>query len=199
LGHKGKLGTMICEELETNNIEYDIIDRSFNLIYINNRSIVVDVSSADGTTTLLTKLMNSNIYPTVIIGTTGELPDKLINDYNKLEKIIKIPNFSIGCSYIFEILSKLDNDYWISSEILDIHHINKKDSPSGTAIKLSDKIKESTGLSSTIISRRESDIIGTHIIELKSKFENITIVHEVLDRRVFAMGCINIINHLLNQ
>lgn len=199
LGYKGKLGSMICKEMEISEINYGIINRDFDIKDITSKSIIVDVSSVEGTRTLLFKLFDLNVFPTVIIGTTGSLPEEQIKKYQNFGKVIKVPNFSIGCNFIFKMLGSLDKEYWLSSEITDFHHINKKDSPSGTALKLSEKIKQSTGLNSIIMSHRTGDIVGTHIIELKGVYETITIKHEVSDRRVFAMGCVNIVNSLLGE
>lgn len=199
LGHNGKLGSMICKEMEISGIDYGVINRKFDMKDITSKSIIIDVSSVEGTNILLFKLLELNIFPTVIIGTTGFLPEDQIKKYQEYGKIIKVPNFSIGCNFIFRMLGSLDKDYWISSEITDFHHVNKKDSPSGTALKLSEKIKKATGLNSIIMSHRTGDIVGTHIIELKGIFETITIKHDVSDRRVFAIGCVNIVNSLLDE
>jgi dihydrodipicolinate reductase len=58
--------------------------------------VIVDVSSPEGTTQLITKLIELNLRIPLIIGTTGDLPNKLINHYSKKATVIVCPNFSIS-------------------------------------------------------------------------------------------------------
>jgi 4-hydroxy-tetrahydrodipicolinate reductase len=191
LGHNGRLGSLICTELKNRSMKYKPINRDFYLQQITMHDIIVDVSSPEGTKTLLEKLQEINIYPKIIIGTTGDLPMNLIASYSG--EIIIRSNFSEGVPLVLSFLDKFDKSIWKSIEIKDFHHVNKKDSPSGTAKSIKSKLVENGHEDIQVDSYREGDIIGIHEIILSNDVESITIKHEAKDRRIFAIGCVNLI------
>jgi 4-hydroxy-tetrahydrodipicolinate reductase len=93
----------------------------------------------------------------------------------------------------------LNNDYVPSIE--EIHHTQKKDAPSGTAITLAEdlmkKITAKTGWVNetsndpsllSIISKREDDVPGTHVVKYESANDVIEIIHTSKNRKGFAQG-----------
>lgn len=145
----------------------------------------------------------------VISGTTGWL-DKY-DDIIQLSKkhkgaFIYASNFSLGVAIFFELnetLAKMMGNlkqYDISME--EIHHTKKLDAPSGTAISLAEGIikhtaKENWALNVTnneleipIVSKRISDIPGTHSIEYTSEVDSIEIKHTAHNREGFALGAV---------
>lgn len=191
LGYNGRLGTLIVEELKNRSMKYKPINRDFNLQQITRHDIIVDVSSPEGTLTLLEKLQEKNIYPKIIIGTTGNLPMNLIDSYPG--EIMIRSNFSEGIPLVLSFLDKFDKNLWTKIEIKDFHHCNKKDSPSGTAKSIKSKLGENGHEDIQVVSYREGEIIGIHEIVLSNDVESITIKHEAKDRRIFAIGCVNLI------
>lgn len=199
LGYKGRLGSLIVEELKNRSMKFKPIDRNFELFELfeleditsHDHDVIVDVSSPIGTKTLLEKLQEKKYYPKVIIGTTGDLPYDLIKTYPG--EIIVQSNFSEGVPLVLSFLEKFDKSVWKSVEIKDFHHVNKKDSPSGTAKSIKSKLEENGHENILIKSTREGEIIGIHEIVLSNDIESITIKHEVKDRRIFAIGCVNLI------
>ena len=146
----------------------------------------------------------------IISGTTGWL-DKL----PEIEKVCEendgtffyASNFSIGVNIFFKLnkyLAKLMNgqsDYDVSMK--EIHHTEKKDSPSGTALTLINDIlpnqPELSGWVEThekpkgklpIESIREGKVPGTHSITYSSRIDQITIEHEAFGREGFALGAV---------
>lgn len=145
----------------------------------------------------------------VISGTTGWL-----DNYKKAEALcqeengafIYASNFSLGVNIFFELnkqlakmMSKLEA-YKVSME--EIHHTQKLDAPSGTAITLAESIisehdsytnwsllsdKENT---IPISAKRIDDVSGTHAVSYRSKTDTITIEHEAHNREGFALGAI---------
>ena len=191
LGACGRLGSLICEELKSRSLKYKTITREFNLENLTKHDLIVDVSSPEGTKTLLEKLYTHKIYPKIIIGTTGQLPQQLINEYQG--EIIVKSNFSEGVPMVLSFLDSFDKNIWKTVTIKDFHHQNKKDSPSGTAKTITKRL-ESNGLNDIKIeSYREGDVIGIHVIEIENDVESITIMHEAKDRKIFAVGCVNLI------
>jgi len=191
LGSTGRLGSLIVKELENKSLKYKTINREFNLDKLSIDDLIVDVSSPEGTKNLLTKLTELNLYPKIIIGTTGNLPMNLINSYPG--EIIVKSNFSEGIPLVLSFLEKFDKNYWTKIEIKDFHHVNKKDAPSGTAKTILNKLESNGYNGIEVQSYREGDIIGIHEIILSNDVESITIKHEAKDRRIFAVGCVNLI------
>ena len=192
LGANGRLGSRIIELGKEKNLNFEQIDR--NISNVIDGDIIIDVSSPEGTEKLINKLINNTIVATVIIGTTNiEHLNLQFTLYNTIGTLKIYPNFSIGIRTVNEIINTVIRseslNLWDIS-IKEIHHIHKKDAPSGTAKLLgsiiginSDKIK----------SVREGEEVGTHIITLKRKDEIIEIKHQALNRDIFAKGALNII------
>ena len=117
-------------------------------------------------------------------------------------------NFSIGVNLFWQInrrLAELMNDqpdYTVSIE--EIHHTEKKDSPSGTAITTADQIlkaipdlrgwklseDEPDGDEIEIVAKREAEVKGTHIVSYESDIDKIEIKHEAKSRKGFALGAV---------
>jgi 4-hydroxy-tetrahydrodipicolinate reductase len=116
-------------------------------------------------------------------------------------------NFSIGVNIFFQVnklLAKLmasQNNYKVS--IKEIHHTEKKDAPSGTAVTLAEQIIANTPLlknwsldktedpgTLVITSERIDPAPGTHIIQYTSDIDDIEIIHTAHNRKGFASGAI---------
>lgn len=128
----------------------------------------------------------------VAIGSTGfEWPDEIDKRLKQANlSWIASTNFALGMNLIrqaVKVLSKapiLFNDYKYSIE--EVHHIHKKDSPSGTALSW----KEWLGHEAEIASKREGDNPGFHKLILKTPYEDISIGHQSKDRKIFAQGAV---------
>lgn len=149
----------------------------------------------------------------VVCGTTGwtermeEIKSLCIE---KNGAVFYAPNFSIGVNIFFEInrrlaeLMKNRPDYDL--EIEEIHHIHKKDKPSGTAIALAEtiiaaggkktrwKLRDDKNISAEkeimITAVRENEIPGTHSVKYISKDDELEIIHRAKGRRAFASGAV---------
>jgi len=145
----------------------------------------------------------------VISGTTGWL-----EDYNKAVALCKekqgafiyASNFSLGVNIFFELNKTLAlmmtnlKQYKVSLE--EIHHTQKLDAPSGTAISLANgiiaehsnykqwKLEESIENTINITAKRIDDVPGTHTITYESEVDTITIEHIAHNRQGFALGAI---------
>jgi 4-hydroxy-tetrahydrodipicolinate reductase len=174
---------------------------------ITKADVAIDFSIPEAAFKNITTCFNQNIP--VISGTTGWLKDfdKAV-DLCKTEKgaFIYASNFSLGVNLFFELNSKLAqmmskfNDYKVDVE--EIHHTQKLDTPSGTAITLAeDIISQSTKLKHWSLEERNSEALkieakrienvpGTHIVTYKSDIDTISIEHEAHNRDGFALGAI---------
>jgi 4-hydroxy-tetrahydrodipicolinate reductase len=131
----------------------------------------------------------------MVVGTTGW--------YGELDRVRALvqqnnigfvygANFSFGVNLFFEIAKvaaeALKHGYGGSVE--EIHHVHKKDSPSGTALKLQQVLEQNSGKKLGIASIREGDVPGTHTISLESESDGLTLTHEAKSRRGFAEGAV---------
>jgi diaminopimelate epimerase len=197
VGYRGRQGGKIMKHLESNKIFFNTIDRDMNFNILSKyKNIVLDMSSPDGTLNIIKKLRLINQYIPLIIGTTGDLPMSQIQGYSHYAPVLLASNFSFGIPIICEWLKTIDTGVWKAS-FKDIHHCLKKDKPSGTAKRLKQCLKNSDDLE--IVSIREGEVIGTHIILLKTPHEYIEIVHTATDPDIFASGCIRYISWLINK
>lgn len=153
----------------------------------------------------------SYLKKNIVIGTTGWFDRmdevKSIVESNGIGAIFS-PNFSIGVNILLTIIkeaSKILNhfeDYDIIIE--EIHHNQKKDAPSGTAIKIAQTILDfimrkkristdlspNNGESLKIASLRVGNIFGIHKVIFDSFFDTIEIVHTAKNRKGFAFGAL---------
>ena len=204
LGHSGKLGKLIVDELsKSETLKYvgglgrDI---NLNMIYSEFNNIIVDVSSQEGTIKLISKLMEKNIGVPLIIGTTGNLPTELIKAYSNISPVFVCSNFSMGISQFKKILDALDKTVWKAS-MIEKHHEHKKDAPSGTAktlLNLYNKNGEFLKMED-VVSIREGEIIGEHELILEGVSETLKISHIANSRNLFASGCVKLINKIVNK
>jgi len=147
----------------------------------------------------------------IVVGTTSwaeglEKAKKICLENNY--SLFASPNFSIGVNLFFQLntyLAKLMrpfNEYQLT--MAEIHHTEKKDAPSGTAIKLANDIIASSSnrysswsldktLSEDIIpitAIREPHVPGTHHVNYTSEIDYIQISHEARGRKGFAVGAV---------
>ncbi len=145
----------------------------------------------------------------VVSGTTGWLDhyDKAVEVCEKHDAaFLYASNFSIGVNLFFELNEKLaemmKNLEEYSVEVEEIHHAQKLDSPSGTAISLAQQIiannpnKISWQLDHAendeipIYAKREADVPGTHTVSYRSEIDSIEIKHTAHSRQGFAKGAV---------
>jgi 4-hydroxy-tetrahydrodipicolinate reductase len=210
----GKMGKMIeaiilRERIHEVNLKATSSNRNEITVATLKKSDVAIDFSAPGIVTENIRLCLEAGIP-LVIGTTGW--------YDQLEKvkalceekkgsIVYASNFSIGVNIFFELNRKLAELMKHCEEyeprITEIHHLQKKDAPSGTAISLAKDILQSTERKTqwvnhesamsnelVILSEREGAVTGTHRVEYKSAIDRIEITHEAFSREGFAQGAV---------
>lgn len=144
----------------------------------------------------------------VISGTTGWLEhyDEVL-EYCKSNNgtFLYASNFSLGVNIFFEINTRLSqlmaSVEGYSTEIEEIHHTQKLDAPSGTAITLAEQIIENTNYKGWTLDKPNSDelhieakripeVPGTHEITYSSEIDSISIKHTAHSRQGFALGAV---------
>ena len=164
---------------------------------VNDIDVVIDFSVPDASLNCLRICAENSIR--FVSGTTGfnEEHHREIIDLSKRTPIFLSSNFSRGVAMVSTLLeyisSKLGNETQISLE--EIHHKDKLDAPSGTAIDLRNtvtkilnkhKIKKDVSISS----KRIGQHVGFHRATFSFQGETISIAHETKDRSVFSLGAL---------
>ena len=203
----GKMGKEI-EQISTergHKIIYKI-DKDSIIQDLNGVDVAINFSTPQSAFKNISNALNNSIP--VICGTTGWL-----DNYNEVVKLsnktntsfLYSSNFSLGVNLFFELNKKLasimknHNQYKVSIE--EIHHIEKLDKPSGTAIKIAEDIFEKSGYKKwsfiedeenviKMTSRRTNNIPGTHVLKYSSEIDSIEIKHTAKNRKGFAMGAV---------
>jgi len=160
----------------------------------------------------------TNIYKCIelgiplVMGTTGwyEQIEEIKEEVEKRKAtFLWASNFSLGVNILFhmnEKLASLMNDFDYLAGIHEIHHTQKLDAPSGTAISLANGIlsnidkyqnwelieKGQTPQKNKlpITYNREGDVKGTHIITYENEIDKISLKHEAKTRKGFAAGAV---------
>ncbi len=172
----------------------------------NNANVAIDFSVPSAAVANIKLAIDHNIP--VISGTTGWLDnyDSVVDYCNANQgAMLYASNFSVGVNLFFALnksLAKLMEDHpEYEPSITEIHHTQKLDAPSGTAITLANQIlkysqKKQWALHNKnnkdlcIDAKREGDIKGTHYVQYKSAVDTITISHEAHSREGFALGAL---------
>jgi 4-hydroxy-tetrahydrodipicolinate reductase len=159
----------------------------------------------------------------IVIGTTGLSPEQTnkVKELSKSVRCVLAPNMSVGVNVMFRIVQEvakvLGPEYDI--EILEAHHRLKKDSPSGTAVKLGELIANAIGrdfgkvgvygrkgmvgertkeeIGMQVI--RAGDIVGEHTVLFGGIGERLEITHRAHSRDNFARGAVRAALWVVNQ
>lgn len=149
-----------------------------------------------------------------VLGTTGFSPEdeRGIEAAARHATIVKAGNMSLGVNLLVELTRKvaasLDEDFDI--EIVEMHHRNKVDAPSGTALMLGEASAQGRGVSLAERSERGRDghtgarkrgdigfaalrggsVVGDHTVIFAADGERIELTHRAADRGIFARGAV---------
>jgi 4-hydroxy-tetrahydrodipicolinate reductase len=171
----------------------------------------VDFSSHEATAALA-KLAAARQVP-LVIGTTGHTPAErqAITAFAKKIPIVWAGNYSVGVNLLNFLVRRaatvLGPRYNI--EIVEMHHRDKKDAPSGTAEKLLKVVREARGLGADSIAHgrhglvgarpagqigvhalRGGDVVGDHTVIFAGDGERLELTHRASSRAIFAAGAL---------
>ncbi|MEY2916419.1 MAG: 4-hydroxy-tetrahydrodipicolinate reductase [Bacteroidota bacterium] len=209
----GKMGKAIEEIAEQRNhtaglkIDINNID-SFTAANLQQCDVAIEFTGPHSAVDNILKCLDAGIP--VVSGSTGWLEQwPLIKE--KCDTLngalLYASNFSVGVNIFFELNKKLaqlmsrQSEYQVSME--EIHHTQKKDAPSGTAITLAEQVLENITTKKKwindvakypnelpIISKRIDPAPGTHSIKYSSAIDDIEIIHTAHSRTGFATGAV---------
>lgn len=179
---------------------------------LSNADVVIDFSTSDVVKNAK-EAVSANVG--VVIGTTGlkqAEKDELKNLADNGGRIVCAPNMSVGVNLLFHLASKvakiLDESYDI--EVVELHHNQKKDAPSGTAVRLVEVMAQArnldmgkdicygrngiTGARPTgeigVHAVRCGDVVGEHTVYFSACGERIELTHKASTRETFSLGAL---------
>ena len=184
-------------------------------------AVIIDFSAPVATRTLMTECTRRHIA--LLIGTTGltTADQVLIDSAASSIPVLQATNTSLGVNVLLNIVAQvarqLGSDYDI--EIVEAHHNQKKDAPSGTALSLAQSITQATGrsmdkdlvhgrhgpdakrLSGSIgmHALRMGDVVGDHTVYYATPGERVEIRHVATSRDTFANGALRAAYFLAQQ
>jgi 4-hydroxy-tetrahydrodipicolinate reductase len=142
----------------------------------------------------------------VVVGTTGwydELPAVRAETEKAGGALLTAPNFSIGVAIFDRVIAEaarlFDAVPGFDRHLIETHHAAKKDAPSGTAALLARTAEGSGSKPMPITSVRTGSVPGTHEVVFDAPFEQVRLVHEARDRRVFAEGALTAARWLVGR
>lgn len=169
--------------------------------------VAIEFSTPDTAYLNIQLCFKSNVP--VVVGTTGWLDkmDDCVNQTKAGAGLFYASNFSVGVNVFFELNKKLaelmspHDGYKVEME--EIHHTEKLDAPSGTAITLAEGIFEKNTTKKSwvneptesvdklgIISKRIDKVPGTHVVTYENEIDEIYIKHTAHNRKGFALGAV---------
>jgi 4-hydroxy-tetrahydrodipicolinate reductase len=158
--------------------------------------VVIDFSLPDGTVQVLNAVAAQG--KPLVCGVSG-LDDVQMARLDEVARTIPLVydrNMSLGIAVlehsVREAARTLGKDFDI--EIAEVHHVHKKDAPSGTALKLGEAAAAARGEQGTgsvrFESERRGEVPGDHDVIMRSGTESLTFGHSVTTRQVFADGAL---------
>ncbi len=208
VGH-GKMGKAVEQILIQRNHSVRIISTAEQIDFPDEISCAIEFTHASVAPRIIRRCIDAGVP--VVSGTTGwdtEKAEVFAYCHTHDGTLLWSPNFSIGMHIVFELnktLARLmDSRPEYNVEILETHHTEKKDKPSGTAISLANQIiheidrkdrwqlKNGDIAYSTleIITERIPDVSGVHRITYTGPDDVISLRHKALSRNSFAFGAV---------
>jgi 4-hydroxy-tetrahydrodipicolinate reductase len=193
----GDLGVVITESLEQALASADVlIDFTWPEVTLANAEVCASLGKA------------------MVVGTTGLNPEQrdVIARVSESSPVVFAPNMSVGVNVCFKLLKDMAKTLGegFDVEIVELHHNKKKDSPSGTAVRMGEivadaldrdynevanyhregmcgeRTQEEIGMQTV----RGGDIIGEHTVYFIGMGERIELTHRAMSRDMFARGAV---------
>ena len=170
--------------------------------------VIVDFSSPQALKSVLTYAAERDVP--AVLAVTGYTDEDVayIAEFAKTHRVFRSPNMSVGVALLTSLVKKAAAVEGYDAEIIEKHHRNKLDAPSGTAIMLAEAIKSVRGGETVtdraslgkkhcrgdgeigIASVRGGSIVGEHEVIFAGEGETVTVSHSAENRGIFASGAI---------
>jgi 4-hydroxy-tetrahydrodipicolinate reductase len=183
--------------------------------------VAIDFSSPAATLTLLERCAAARVA--AVVGTTGmdSATEHALRALAEVAPVVAAPNFSVGVNVLWALAERavalVGTEFDL--EIIDIHHKQKVDAPSGTALRLAEVVARARGLDPQraavhgregivgarraeevgIHALRGGDVVGDHTLMLAGPGERIELTHRAHGRHIFARGAIRAAHWVINR
>ena len=215
----GKMGKLIEKiAIDRGHIISNVFnDSQWSSQDISGADVAIEFSTPKSALENIRKSTHSGV--SIVVGTTGwyhqwDKVEKWVAEFNVA--LLPATNFSIGVNIFYEINKKLaslmNHHKSYTSKVKEIHHQQKLDSPSGTAITIAEQIinnidvynnweegEEENKGTLNIEALRKNDIPGTHQVTYENEIDKISISHEAKNREGFALGAVIAAEFLLDK
>ncbi len=200
---------------DNSTINFPVYD-SFNSVK-EKIDVLVDFSAPSNLDNVLAFCLK-NGCPAVLCATGySDEQVKKIHEASSSIAVFRSGNMSLGVNVLIDLVKKAALSlYGFDVEIIEKHHNNKVDAPSGTALMLADAIKEIDDSKTYVYGRegicgkrnkneigihavRGGNIVGEHDVIFAGNFETITLSHQATDRSVFAEGAVKAVIYLYGK
>ena len=196
---RGKTGALVAEVARERGHEVQSLGRenqdgrALTLDLLKQTDVVIDFTTPHALIPNVIRAVEGGVP--MVVGTTGW--------YQHLDKVRELvterkgallygSNFSVGMNFFFKAIRAiapiLKHDY--RGNIVERHHAQKKDTPSGTAVTLARILEEASGEKVEVASVREGEIVGMHLLMLDSANDTILLTHDAKSRLGFASGAV---------
>ena len=167
--------------------------RGLTLDLLNRTEVAIDFTTPQAVIPNIIRCAEAQVP--MVVGTTGW--------YQHLDKVRELvgerktaflygSNFSVGMNFFFKAVQAIAPILKTSyrGNIVERHHVHKKDKPSGTAVTLQKILESASGQKVEIASVREGDTVGMHMVMLDSANDTILLTHDAKSRIGFAEGAV---------
>ncbi len=173
--------------------------------------VLIDFTRSEATEVMAMRAATRRLA--LVVGTTGLEPSARValDRASKVVPVLVAANTSVGVTvlaYLAELATTLLGPEY-DAEIVEMHHNEKADAPSGTALRLADVVLAAKGLDRSalrtgregkpgprqkdevgVLAMRGGDVIGDHTLVLAGDGERIELTHKATDRSLFARGAV---------
>ena len=193
----GDLGVAITDSLDQGLASADVlIDFTWPEVTIGNAEVCARLGKA------------------MVVGTTGLNPEQreVIKRVAQSSPVVFAPNMSVGVNVCFKLLKDMAKTLGegFDVEIVELHHNKKKDSPSGTAVRMGEIVADALDRNYNEVANyhregmcgersqeeigmqtvRGGDIVGEHTVYFIGMGERIELTHRAMSRDMFARGAV---------
>ena len=187
---------------------------------IKSAQVVIDFSNPAATRALIAACIKHRVP--AVIGTTGLNADdeQALNQLAQLVPVVWAANFSVGVNVLVYLAARavqlLGPDFDI--EIIEMHHRNKVDAPSGTALRITEAVAKARGGSQSravhgrtgevgartpneigVLALRGGDVVGEHTVVLAGPGERLELTHRAHSRVILARGALHAAHWVVEQ
>jgi 4-hydroxy-tetrahydrodipicolinate reductase len=197
---RGKTGTLVAQVAEERGHEVRALAsqenqdaRGLTPDLMKQTDVVIDFTTPHGVIPNIIRCVEAGVP--IVVGTTGWYPHlERVRELVKERKgsLVYASNFSVGVNLFFKAIRAMapamSKGYRAS--IVEKHHAQKKDKPSGTAARIQKILDPGTEHKVEITSLREGDTVGMHLVALDSASDTILLTHDAKSRLGFAEGAV---------